>query len=120
MAGLGVVLCAIGMYGVIAHSLERRRKEIGIRVALGADALRVQRLVFGESVRLLALALPFGLAGGLAAGRLLAATLHGVSPYDPLSLAAAAALVGAVLVVANYPVGRRAARIDPAVALRAD
>ena len=112
-----LLLAAMGLYGVIAGSVSRRRHELAIRLALGADHGRVMRLVLGEGARLVGLGLLIGVPGIYLASRLVAGVLVGVSPFDPLTLAAVAAGLALVAGVACWVPARRVARIDPAQSL---
>ncbi|HYP04686.1 MAG TPA: ABC transporter permease, partial [Bryobacteraceae bacterium] len=115
---LAGVLATIGLYGVIAYMVERRRNEIGVRMALGADRLRVVWLVVREAGMLLVAGLIVGTGLALWAGRAAGAMLYGLKPYDPATLAAAIVLLAGVALVATYAPARRASRLDPMVALR--
>ena len=115
-----LLLSAVGLYGVIAYAVAQRTREIGVRVALGADSRSIERLVVGEGLRLATVGLVVGLLGAVASTRLLAGLLHGVSPADPTSFVAIALLVVAIAFVASYMPTRRAVRIDPVAALRAE
>jgi putative ABC transport system permease protein len=115
LAGL---LSTLGLYGVIAYMVARRRNEIGVRMALGADRARVIRLVLREAVLLVCVGLAAGVAIALWAGRAAAALLFGLAPRDPVSLAAAMALLLAIALIASYGPARRAAAIEPMAALR--
>jgi putative ABC transport system permease protein len=115
VAGL---LAAIGLYGVIAYMVARRRNEIGVRVALGADRARIMRLVLREAAMLLIIGLPIGAGLSIAAGRATASMLYGLKPYDAPTMLAAVALLGVVAIAASYIPARRAARLDPMTALR--
>jgi putative ABC transport system permease protein len=120
---LGIVvllLAAIGVYGVTSYSVGRRTREIGIRLALGADGGSVVALVVRQGVVLTAIGIAFGLAGGAAAAQLLQSLLFGVSALDPIAFGGAAILFAAVSVAASYVPARRALRIDPMIALRAE
>jgi putative ABC transport system permease protein len=117
-AGLAVVLAAIGLYGVISYSVAQRTQEIGIRVALGASGSQVVAMVMGQGLRLAALGLAIGLALALMLKSVLRGFLVGVSTADPATLAITALVLLIVAVLASYVPARRAARLDPMVALR--
>lgn len=118
-AAMALVLSAVGMYGVLSYVVGQRRGEMGIRLALGASGRQVTRLVVWESARLAALGIAIGLAGALAATRAMRSLLFDVSPTDPLTLGAVAALLLAIAMVAAWLPARRAGRVDPVEALRA-
>ena len=123
LTAFGVValaLAAIGLSGVIAYSVSQRTREIGIRLALGADPSRVVRHVVSGGLGLVALGIALGAAAALAATRALSSMLYGVGAADPPTFVAIALLVGAIALVASYVPARRALRIDPAQTLRAD
>jgi ABC-type antimicrobial peptide transport system permease subunit len=115
LAGL---LATLGLYGVIAYMVARRRNEIGVRIALGADRSQVIRLVMREALLLLAFGLTAGVVIALWAGRAAATLLFGLQPYDPLSMLAAVALLAGIALAASYGPARRAAALQPMVALR--
>ena len=119
-AGLALLLAGFGLYGVMAYSVVQRRREIGIRMALGARAADVRSLVVNQALRLGATGLAIGMAGALAVTRVLDSQLFGVTASDPLTFAAVSATLVTVLVLAAYLPARRATRVDPIVALRAD
>jgi putative ABC transport system permease protein len=119
-ASLAATLAAIGLYGVMAYLVEDRTREIGIRVALGADATQVVRLVVGHGMSLTIIGIVAGLAGSIGAVRLLRTMLYQVSIYDPWTFAVGAVLLGVVALVACYLPARRATRVDPVIALRAE
>ena len=119
-AVLAVSLAAVGIYGVIAYAVAQRTREIGVRVALGAGRAQVLRLVVGEGLRLAGLGLAVGLVASLAATRVLRGLLYGTSPTDPATFAGVSLLVLTVAFVAAYLPARRAARVDPMVALRGE
>ena len=121
--GFGIVaalLTMVGLYGLVAYAVTRRTAEIGVRMALGATRRDIARLLVGETGALLAIGAVSGIVLALAGGRFAAALLFGVTPHDPLSLAAAVGLLAAIAVGATFLPARRATRIDPVVALRAD
>jgi predicted permease len=115
LAGL---LSTLGLYGVIAYMVARRRNEIGVRMALGADRARVIRLVLREAVLLVGVGLAAGVVIAFWASRAAAALLFGLAPRDPVSLVAAIALLTAIALIASYGPARRAAAIEPMAALR--
>jgi len=117
---LGLVLAAIGIYGVLAFSVNQRLREIGIRGALGAQPGQLRSLVLGSGLRLAGAGLALGVAGALALTRFLASQLYQVSPRDPVALAAALLSLAAIALLSSYLPARRAARIDPMGALRGE
>ncbi|HKF52506.1 MAG TPA: ABC transporter permease, partial [Candidatus Acidoferrales bacterium] len=110
-ASLALLLCALGVYGVLAQSVARRRREIGIRIAVGAQRRDVLRLVIGQGIRLTFVGIALGVAGSLALARLLAGLLYGVSATDPLTFVAVAVLLLIVSLAACYIPARRAMRV---------
>jgi putative ABC transport system permease protein len=119
-AATALALAAIGIYGVMSLAVAARTKEIGIRVALGADQHRVQRLVVGEGLALVMVGTAFGLAGALTATRVLQSMLFDLAPNDPTTYTAIVGLLGAAAIVASWIPARRASRVDPVVALRSE
>ena len=115
---LAVIIAAVGIAGVLAFSVNARTNEIGIRMSLGADSGRVQRMVLREGGVLLVIGLVAGVAGSVFATRLVQGLLFGVAPHDPITLAAVALTMAAVGIGACWLPALRAARIDPAVAIR--
>jgi predicted permease len=115
--GIALFLAAIGIYGVLAYQVAQRRKEIGIRLALGSDGRRIFGLIVSEGLWLLGAGVAVGLAGAFAIRKAMATQLYGVNAMDPLVLAAVAAVLGIVAFAACAVPARRAARIDPLVAL---
>jgi putative ABC transport system permease protein len=115
---VALLLASLGVYGVIACSVAERKKEIGIRVALGARPSEVRRLVLAQGLKLTAFGLVLGLAGAAGATRLIAGFLFGVSAIDPLTYVTTCAVFIAVAILASYLPARRAMRVDPIVALR--
>jgi putative ABC transport system permease protein len=119
-AATALVMAAVGIYGVLAYAVSRRTQEIGIRMALGAQTRDVLRLIGREGFVLVVVGIGIGLAGALALTRLMRSLLFGVSPTDATTFAAVPALLAAVALAACYLPARRAARVDPTVALRYD
>ena len=119
-AALALVLAAIGIYGVMAYVVSQRTSEIGVRMALGATSREVFRLVLGDGLRLTAVGLVIGVAGSIAAGRWLKSLLYGVGSGDWLTTAATASMLLAVAMLACLLPARRAMRVDPMAALRAE
>ena len=120
LAGLAVVLAAVGLYGVIAYSVSRRTAEFGVRMALGADGRSIVWMVLREGLVLGLVGAAIGLGAALALTRLLASLLFGVTTTDPSSFALSATLLLAVALGASYLPARRATEIDPVAALRAE
>jgi len=117
---LALVLSAVGLYGVLVYVVTQRTHEMGVRVAMGAQRWDVQRLMVSHGVRVAAVGAAIGALAGLVAGRVLSSLLYGVSPRDPLVLFAAVVVPVVVAAVASYLPARRASRVDPVVALRAE
>jgi putative ABC transport system permease protein len=115
---MALLLGAVGLYGVIAYSVSRRTREIGIRIALGAQQNNVMRLILGEGMLVILIGLAIGLASSLALTRFLSSLLFGVTATDPITFAAVAVLLAVVALAACYIPARRAMRVDPIVALR--
>jgi len=119
-AGAALLLAAIGVYGMLSYSVSARMREMGVRLALGADASRVMRLILGEGVRLAALGAVIGIAASVAVARLMRSLLVEAAAWDPRLLAAAGAIMIAVAALAAFVPAHRAGAIDPIVALRND
>ena len=119
-AGLALAVALVGVYGVMAYSVALRRREIGLRMALGADPRRVVAFVLQHGLTPAAAGIAAGIPGGILAGRLLASQLFEVPPHDPLTASLAALLVAAVALLACLVPARRAARLDPSSALRSE
>jgi ABC-type antimicrobial peptide transport system permease subunit len=115
-----LLLAAIGLYGLISYVVARRTNEIGVRLALGARPSQVEALVVRGALRLTIAGLAVGALGALAFARVLGSLLYGVAPWDPLAYLGAIFVLGVVALLAGWLPARRAAQVDPAVALRAD
>jgi len=115
---MGLLLSAVGLYGVVSYVVAQRRAEIGIRMALGASARAVLGLVLVQSMRLAAVGVALGIVGAVVAGRLLRVTLFGVSANDPVVLGGVACFLLGIVLLASWAPARRAARIDPTEAMR--
>ena len=119
-ASVTLLLGLVGIYGVIAYIVSQRRREVGIRMALGAQSDTVQRIFVSRGLSLTAIGLAVGLISAAALMRLLSTLLFGVNPFDPLTYVAVAASLGAVALIATWLPARQATRIDPMLALRAE
>jgi predicted permease len=117
---IALLLACIGIYGITAFSVAQRTNEIGIRMALGAQAGQVLRLVMGQSMLLLIIGLVVGLIGAYALGGLIASFLYGISPNDPLTFAGVTLIFIAIALLACYIPARRAIRVDPVITLKTE
>jgi putative ABC transport system permease protein len=117
---LAVLLATVGLYAVVAYTVSQRTREIGIRMALGAQAREVRRMVVGQAIRLVAVGLGLGAAGALALTHFMRKMLFGVSAADPATYMAVAALLAVVAIAASWLPAHRASRVDPMIALRGD
>jgi len=119
-AGLALLLAAVGLYSVLAYVVAQRTGEIGLRMALGAQRGQVLSLVLSQGMRLVALGLALGLAASAGTAQLMRALLFAVGPLDPLVFAGVPALFAGVALLACWLPARRATRVDPIIALRAE
>jgi predicted lysophospholipase L1 biosynthesis ABC-type transport system permease subunit len=117
-AAIGVILSIIGIYGVLAWTVTRRTKEIGVRMACGASPTQALGLVLRQGLFMTSIGIVLGVAGAMVLTRFLSSYLFGVGPLDPITFSGASLLLGAVALLACYVPARRAARIDPMMALR--
>jgi putative ABC transport system permease protein len=120
LGALALVLAIIGIYGVVSYSVTQRRQEFGVRMALGATGRDVLRMVVGQVSALIGAGIAIGVGASLALGSVMQGLLFQVSPRDPWTMAAIAAILAAVAIVASLLPARRATRVDPLVALRAE
>ncbi|MEX2271052.1 MAG: ABC transporter permease [Vicinamibacterales bacterium] len=119
-AALATLLAAVGLYGVMSYAVARRRKEIGVRMALGANASQVQRMVLAEISVMAAIGIVIGLGAALSLGSLVRAALFGMTPMDPVALIGAVGLLTVVIFFAGWMPARKASRIEPLRALRTE
>jgi putative ABC transport system permease protein len=119
-AGLALVLAAVGIYGVMSYAVAQRTQEIGVRLALGAAPRQIFTLVVAETLKLSAVGLALGVAGAIAVSRALGEMLFGIPRIDVVTFSGTGLLLLAVAFMATYVPARRATRIDPMVALRAE
>ena len=117
-AGLALLLAAIGLYGVISYSVRLRTREIGIRVALGAERGDVLHMILGQGARLAAFGLGLGLVATFITGRALSSLLYNVSLYNPLTLILTSALLIVIVLLASYLPAYAATKVEPLIALR--
>jgi ABC-type antimicrobial peptide transport system permease subunit len=118
--GTGVMLAVVGLYGVISYSVTRRRREISIRMALGAQMGAVQRMIVRQGMMLTLIAVMLGLPAALAVAKFSTSILYGVHPYDQVTFVAMPLFLAAVALLACWIPARRAARVDPMIALRCE
>jgi putative ABC transport system permease protein len=117
-AGVALLIAAIGIYGVLAYSVNQRTREIGLRMALGATPRSVLQLIVSQGMKVVLIGVVVGLAGGLALGRAVSSLVFGVPVHDPATFSVVAVVLTAVALAACIIPARRAARVDPMVALR--
>jgi predicted lysophospholipase L1 biosynthesis ABC-type transport system permease subunit len=120
VAGLALLLGAIGLYGVLSYVVAERTREIGVRMALGATASAVRRMVVSQGARVVVVGVIIGVAVAFAATRLLGSLLYGVKPVDPIVFAAMSVMMIAIGVLASYMPARRASSVNPIESLRSD
>jgi putative ABC transport system permease protein len=117
---IALILSAVGIYSIMSYAVTQRTSEIGIRMALGAEARDIFRLIVGNAVKLVGAGLAIGVVVAFMSTRLMRSLLYGVEPGDPLTVAAICVVIGAVALVASWIPARRASRVDPLVAIRYD
>jgi ABC-type antimicrobial peptide transport system permease subunit len=117
---VALFLAVIGLYAVSAQTVARRTREIGIRMALGANSESVRRMILGESLRVIAVGVGIGLALSIGIGRLLANVLYDIHSTDPVVLTVTSLILISVALFASYMPARRASRVDPLIALRSE
>jgi putative ABC transport system permease protein len=117
---VALLVAAVGIYGVLSYTMTQRTQEVGIRIALGADARQVTRMVILEGSRLIGVAVFIGLLASLGAARLLRNQLYGVEPHDLVTFGVVTVVLAGVALLACYLPARRASRVDPMVALRSE
>jgi putative ABC transport system permease protein len=118
-AGIGVTTAAVGLFGVLSQAVSQRVHEIGVRMALGADASRIRRLIAKDAIRQVSFGVVLGLAGTFWLTRFIESLLYQVTPHDPVTLSLIVLFYFLVATVATLAPIRRAIRVDPVVALRA-
>ena len=119
-AGLALILASVGIYGVVAYSVTQRTRELGLRMAIGAQQRDVVAMVLRESLVVVAVGMAVGVAAALLATRALSGLLFGIGPLDPVTWTAVTAVLFGVAFLASYVPARRATRVDPMIALRAE
>jgi ABC-type antimicrobial peptide transport system permease subunit len=117
---IALVLAAVGLYGVVSYSVSQRTQEIGLRMAIGADRRDVLRLIVGGGMKLAVIGVVIGVAGALALSKVIATMLFELTPMDLVSYSGTVMVLLAVAMVACYVPARRAMRVDPIIALRAE
>jgi putative ABC transport system permease protein len=120
LAIVALILAAVGIFSVMSYAVTQRTSEIGIRMALGAEARDVFQLIVGHAVRLVGIGAAIGVAGALLSSRAIGSLLYGVKAADPWTFAAIVAVIAGTALLASYIPARRAAKVDPLVAIRYD
>ena len=118
LAFLAVFVASIGLYGVMSYLISQRTREFGIRVAVGASTGALLRLVLGQALKLVSIGISLGLVGAMVLGKSIAGLLYGITPFDTATFASMSLLLALVAFAASYIPARRAASVDPMVALR--
>jgi ABC-type antimicrobial peptide transport system permease subunit len=117
---LGLVLASVGLYGVVAYAVAQRTRDLGIRMALGAESSDIYRVVLGHGVKLTSFGLIIGVVAALIMARMTQGVLFGVSTTDPITLGSVAAILATVALLASFIPARRATRVDPMSILRGE
>jgi putative ABC transport system permease protein len=120
LSSIALILAAVGIYSIMSYAVTQRTSEIGIRMALGAESGDIFRLIVGNAVKLVGIGLGIGVVVAFMSTRLMRSLLYGVEPGDPMTVAAICIVIGAVALIASWIPARRAARVDPLVAIRYD
>jgi putative ABC transport system permease protein len=120
LAGVALLLATSGLHSVMSYNVTRRTREIGIRMAVGARAKDITRMVLGQSLRITIMGVMLGLFGALPLARLLQLLLRGVEPFDPLLFGGISVLLGSVSLLASYRPAQRAASVEPQISLQAE
>ncbi|MGA8594065.1 MAG: FtsX-like permease family protein, partial [Bryobacteraceae bacterium] len=115
---LALILAAVGLYGLMTYSVNRRPSEVGIRMALGAQRGEIAHMVLRELLLLVVIGLVVGIPVSIGASRFISSELYGLKPFDSVTIAVAGVTLMAIAALAGYPPARRASRVDPTVALR--
>jgi putative ABC transport system permease protein len=119
-AGVALLLAAVGLYGVMSYLVSQRTREMGVYVALGARPLDIHRLILGQGLKLLSFGVALGLLGAMALARVMTSLLFGVTAYDVPTFVGVSLLLAVVALAACFIPARRAANVDPMIALRAE
>ena len=117
---IAILLAGVGLFGVTSYSVEQRRREIGIRIALGAEPSQVRRMVLRDAAKMTAFGVAAGVAGALALTRFIAGLLFGVSQHDAASIITVVVILGSVTMIAAWIPATRASAVEPVIALRAE